>query len=317
MQKNTHVKFTVEPAKSGERLDKVIINHVGDAFSRSQIQALIKAGVVQVDGETAKAGWRLKGGEKIEFTVTTQEQTEVIEPEPIPLDIIYEDESLAVINKPAGLVVHPGTGGEKGTLAHAILARYPEISLMNYAPQRRGIVHRLDKDTSGLILVARTERALRKLLAQFQQRTVDKTYVALCEKAPATMVGRVDAPIARDTLNRKKMVVRRDGRPAVSEFQVIERFKDGRALVSVNLLTGRTHQIRVHMAFINAPLVGDLVYGHRKQRLPLRRQFLHATKLCFDHPVTQERVCFESPLPENLSQILADLRRETGSLPSR
>ncbi len=212
-----------------------------------------------------------------------------------------------MIDKPAGLVVHPGAGNPSGTLVNAILARYPEIADMNYAPQRRGIVHRLDKDTSGLILVARNAPTLHRLMRQFQKRTVEKTYVALLERAPKTPTGRIDMPIGRDPANRRKMAVLRSGRPAISEFTVVERFADGKALVHVKLLTGRTHQIRVHMAFLGCPIVGDVLYGYRRQTLP--RQFLHAWRLCFDHPRTGERLCFESPLPPRLEAALADLRK--------
>ncbi|MBL8160517.1 MAG: RluA family pseudouridine synthase, partial [Anaerolineae bacterium] len=172
-----------------------------------------------------------------------------------------------------------------------------------------GIVHRLDKDTSGLIVIARRDVARRKLMAQFQARTVEKTYIALLEKAPPTEVGRIDAPIARDSNQRKRMAVVRGGRPAVTEYEVIERdFKDGQTLVRIQIHTGRTHQIRVHMAFIGAPIVGDSVYGYRRQRLGLKRHFLHAAHLCFDHPRTGERLCFDSPLPPGLLDILEKLR---------
>jgi 23S rRNA pseudouridine1911/1915/1917 synthase len=213
-----------------------------------------------------------------------------------------------VINKPAGLIVHPGSGNETGTLVNALLARYPQIIEMNYAPKRRGIVHRLDKDTSGLILVAKNSIAMTRLTAQFQHRTVEKTYIALLERMPKTSTGRIEVPIARDPVRRKKMAVSREGRPAVTEFTVVERFNDGRVLVRVKPLTGRTHQIRVHMAFIGCPIVGDDLYGYRKQRL-LDRQFLHASRLCFDHPRTGERLCFEVPLPDDLEAVLSTLRR--------
>ena len=178
---------------------------------------------------------------------------------------------------------------------------------MNYIPRRRGIVHRLDKDTSGLILVAKNAPTLHRLVAQFQKRTVEKTYIALLERTPKTSTGRVDVPIGRDPANRRKRAVLREGRPAVSEFTVVERLSDGKALVHVKLLTGRTHQIRVHMAFLGCPLVGDALYGFRRQFM--RGQFLHAWRLCFDQPRTGERLCFESPLPPRLEAVLAELRK--------
>jgi 23S rRNA pseudouridine1911/1915/1917 synthase len=292
----------------GERLDKSLVAHLGDQLTRSQIQALIKDGQVTVNGETIKAGVKLKGGERITITIPAPKEDTTVQPEDIPLDIIYEDDALAVINKPAGLIVHPGSGNETGTLVNAILARYPQIAEMSYAPKRRGIVHRLDKDTSGLILIAKNATALHGLMEQFQRRSVEKIYLALLERSPKTATGRINVPITRDPTQRKKMAVSRDGKSAVTEFTVVERFKTGQALVRLKLLTGRTHQIRIHMAFIDCPIVGDNVYGFRKQRL-LHRQFLHATELCFDHPRTGERMCFEAPLPADLQAVLDVLRR--------
>ncbi len=302
-----HIAFTAQSA--GERLDKIVSARVGDQLTRTQVQTLIRDGQVTVDGEVIKPGIKLKGGEKIVVTVPPVPEDQTVEPEAISLEIVYEDTDLAVINKPAGLVVHPGTGNQTGTLVNAILELYPQIAEMNYAPKRRGIVHRLDKNTSGLILIAKRAPALHRLMAQFQARTIDKTYIALLERTPKTPTGRIEVPIGRDTNNRRKMSPQRDGRPAISEYTVVERFEDGRVLVQVKLLTGRTHQIRVHMAFINCPIVGDTLYGYRKQTL-MRRQFLHAWRLCFDQPRTGERLCFESPLPHALEAVLVSLRKD-------
>jgi 23S rRNA pseudouridine1911/1915/1917 synthase len=299
------IEFTAN--SPGERLDKIVAAYLGERMTRTQVQALIRDGLVTVDGTSAKPGVKLKGGEQIAVTVPPSVVDTSVEPEPIPLTIVYEDADLAVIDKPAGLVVHPGAGNPSGTLVNAILARYPQIAEMSYAPKRRGIVHRLDKDTSGLILVAKNAPTLHRLMAQFQKRTVEKVYIALLERTPKTTTGRIDVPIGRDPANRRKMAALRDGRPAVSEFTIVERFPDGKALVRVRLLTGRTHQIRVHMAFIGCPIVGDALYGFRRQTLG--RQFLHAWRLCFDHPRTGERLCFESPLPEHLESVLAALRK--------
>lgn len=306
MTDSEQIGFTTGPDEVGERLDKVLVARLGDRLTRSQIQALIKDGQATVNGAAVKTGLKLKGDEQIALTIPPPPEDDSVEPEPIALDIIYEDDDLAVINKPAGLVVHPGAGNRSGTLVNAILARYPQIAEMRYAPQRRGIVHRLDKDTSGLILIAKRAPAMRHLINQFQQRTVDKVYLALVEKPPKTSIGRIDLPIARDPNQRTRMSVQRDGRPAVSEFTVLERFNSGPALLEVKLLTGRTHQIRVHLAYIGSPIVGDAVYGYRKQRL--RGQFLHAARLCFDHPRSGERLCFEAPLPERLQTLLDELR---------
>jgi 23S rRNA pseudouridine1911/1915/1917 synthase len=180
---------------------------------------------------------------------------------------------------------------------------------MNIAEKRAGIVHRLDKDTSGLIIVAKNDVARRKLMAQFQNRSVHKSYIALLERKPRTSTGRIEAPIARDPQNRKRMAVVRDGRAAITEFTVVDdQFKDGFALVKLNILTGRTHQIRVHMGFIGCPVVGDTLYGFRKQRIRLKRYFLHAAELAFDQPTSGEHLSFTSPLPAGLQDILEKLR---------
>lgn len=302
-----HIQFTVEPP--GERLDKLIVEQLGDALSRAQIQALIKEGKVTVNGAQVKPGIKLKGGEQIAVDLPPPSAPELVKPEAIELNIVYEDADLAVIDKPAGMTVHPGLGNETGTLVNAIFARWPEIGLMNGEEKRAGIVHRLDKDTSGLVVIAKSDVVRRKLMAQFQARTVEKIYLALLEKMPATQTGRIDAPIARDVKLRKRMAVTRGGRPAITEYEVIEHdFIEEQALVRVRLLTGRTHQIRVHMAFIGCPIVGDAVYGFRKQRLKLKRHFLHAAELAFDHPRTGERLRFTSSLPVGLQNILEKLR---------
>lgn len=305
MSENTR-QFMVEAP--GERLDKLIVQHIGDDLSRVQIQTLIKDGKVTVNGAAVKAGIKLKGGEQVRIELPPPKTLEKVEPEAIPLVVLYEDADLAVIDKPAGMTVHPGDGNEKGTLVSALLSRWPEVGQMKIEEKRAGIVHRLDKDTSGLLVIAKRDSARLRLMAQFQARTVEKTYIALLEKAPATQTGRIEAPIGRDADQRKKMTVMRGGRPAVSEYKVIEQLADGQALVEVNLLTGRTHQIRVHMAFIGCPIVGDRVYGFRKQRVVLKRHFLHAAHLCFDHPRTGERLCFDSLLPPELEGALDKLR---------
>jgi len=303
------IEFTVE--NPGERLDKLIVAEVGDSLSRAQIQALIKDGGVMVNGTQVKPGVKLKGGEHISVTIPIREENDVVKPEIIPLNVLYEDKDIAVIDKPAGMTIHPGVGNETGTLVSAMLARWPEIAKMNTNEKRAGIVHRLDKDTSGLVVIAKNDVSRRRLMEQFQSRTVEKTYLALLEKMPPTPVGRIEAPIARDPNQRKRMAVVRGGKPAITEYRVIESdFSGDQALVRVNLLTGRTHQIRVHMAFIGAPIVGDSIYGFRKQRLKLKRHFLHAAELAFDHPRTGERLRFESPLPPGLTNVLEKLRQK-------
>jgi 23S rRNA pseudouridine1911/1915/1917 synthase len=296
------LEFTVETA--GSRLDKIVAAHL-PALSRSQVQAMIADGHVTVDGGHVKAGVKLRGGETVQVTLPEDESNELI-PQDIPLEMVFEDEHIAVINKPAGLVVHPGVGNTDGTLVNALIARYPAL----IDTERKGIVHRLDKDTSGLMVIGLTEAAIENLMAQFQERTVDKVYLALTERSPRTLSGVIDAPIGRDPKQRKRMAVTRDGKPAQTEFEVIEQeFSGEQALVRCKILTGRTHQIRVHLAFIGAPVVGDTVYGYRKQRVKLKRQFLHAAELAFNHPVTGERLSFEAPLPIALQNLLDKLRR--------
>jgi 23S rRNA pseudouridine1911/1915/1917 synthase len=266
---------------------------------------------VTVNGVQVKPGIKLKGGEQVVVQLPPPKAIETVQPEAIPLTVLYEDPDIAVIDKPAGMTVHPGLGNETGTLVSAMLNRWPEIGQMNIEEKRAGIVHRLDKDTSGLVVIARNDTARRKLSAQFQARTVEKIYLALLEKMPPTQTGRIEAPIARDTKQRKRMAVLRGGRSAITEYEVIEHdFIGQQALVRVRLLTGRTHQIRVHMAFIGCPIVGDMVYGYRKQRLKLKRHFLHAAELAFDHPRSGERLRFTSPLPIGLQNILEKLREK-------
>lgn len=303
------IEFYVD--QPGERLDKLVAIHL-PGLSRTQVQAVIKSGQVTVDGIVVKPGIKLRGGEQVRVKLIEQ-AAPVVEAETIDLSIVYEDDELAVIDKPAGMVVHPATGNQSGTLVNALLGRWPQIASMDDPDERhgerRGIVHRLDKDTSGLLVIAKTVDALRHLMGQFQARTVEKVYLALLERTPATSNGRIDAPIGRDPKQRKRMAVQRDGKPAITEFNVIDdNFRDSATLVEFKLLTGRTHQIRVHAAFINCPVIGDRVYGFRKQRIKMKRLFLHAHRLSFDHPTSGERLTFESPLPGGLRAVMEKLR---------
>jgi len=293
-----------------QRLDKFLLAHL-PGYSRAQAQTLIRDGHALVDGAPQKTGYKFKGGERVTVQFPPRAETSV-EPEEIALDIVYEDEHLAVIDKAAGMVVHPGPGNETGTLVNALLARYPELADMmddSETGDRLGIVHRLDRGTSGLLVAARNRSALLALMRQFQARTVDKVYLALLEKRPDSNTGLIDAPIARDPRQRKRMAVNRAGRSAQTEFEVLDDdFQGDRALVKLKLLTGRTHQIRVHLAFIGCPVVGDAVYGRRKQRVKMKRQFLHAHELAFDHPVSGERMAFVSELPVGLRAVMEKLR---------
>lgn len=310
MPETTH-EFVADA--TGERLDRVVSARFPQ-LTRTFIQTLIKDGHITVDERTVKSGEKLRGGEQVRVVIP-HEEVIPIEAEDIPLSVLYEDEHLAVINKPAGLVVHPGAGNATGTLVNALLSRYPELRDVMQDEEneedddRVGIVHRLDKDTSGLLVVARTLDAHRALSAQFQERTVDKVYLALLERVPKTLQGVIDAPIGRDSRQRKRMTVQASGRPAKTSFEVLDvDFENGQALTKVTIFTGRTHQIRVHMAFIGCPIVGDGVYGYRKGRTPLKRHFLHATHLAFTHPVTGVRLAFDAPLPPDLEEALKRLR---------
>jgi len=303
------IRLTAEPADAGERLDRLLARHISDV-SRSTIQKWIADGRVSVDGKPARASHKTAAGQVIEIRVPPPQRFE-LRPEAIPLEIIYEDDDLAVVNKPAGMVVHPAAGHWSGTLVNALMARFPELSEREEeqpdepAP-RPGIVHRLDKDTSGLMIIAKTARVAEKLQAQFQEHRVHKTYLALVEGVPRAGAGLIDAPIGRDPRQRKRMAVVREGRPAQTSYRVARQFA-AHALLEVEPLTGRTHQIRVHLAYIGHPVVGDPVYGRRRASLACPRQFLHATRLTFTHPTTGAPMSFEVPLPADLQRVLATL----------
>ncbi len=290
-----------------QRLDKFLTAQL-PIHSRARLQALIKAGQVRVNGKPAvKSGQLLDGGELIEVRFPPAVPSDLI-PEAIALDIIFENEDVIVVNKPAGMVVHPAAGHNRGTLIHAALAHAPGIEGVG-GELRPGLVHRLDKDTSGLIVLAKNERAQNALQQQFQDRTIDKTYIALVDGRPSSLSGRIDAPIGRDPRERKRMAVVRaaDGRAAVSEYRITEEFPK-HTLLEVNPHTGRTHQIRVHLAFIHCPVVGDRVYGHRNPSLPIARQFLHAARLGLRLPDEDRMRYFEAPLPSDLQDALNNLR---------
>lgn len=290
----------------GERLDKALAARF-DTLSRSQIQTLIRDGQVLVNGQVIKVSYRLADGDAVSIALPEDTADHEPSPEAIPLDIVYEDDQVAVVSKPAGMVVHPAFGHSSGTLVNAVLARWPEIASFS-EPSRAGIVHRLDKDTSGVLIVAKTHAALESLRAQFKGREVRKRYLALVDGAPETPEGVINAPIGRDPAQRKRMAVRHDGREAITEFRVVEHYADY-SLVEVYPKTGRTHQIRVHLAFIGHPVAGDTVYGRRKQAIRLKRHFLHAAAITFTRPGSSEAITAEAPLPVGLENILAKLPR--------
>ncbi len=325
--------FTAESGDAGKRLDAFLSEKI-EGWSRSRLQRLIENGDVLVNEKSVKPSYKLREGDEIDVDLV-EAPTAVFEAENIPLDIVYEDEFLAVINKPAGMVVHPGTGVQSGTLANAVAFHF-EFQIPNSKFQiseegddlesgiwnqhsgirnRVGIVHRLDKDTSGLIVVAKDEQTHEALAAQFRNRKVEKKYVALVHGSPRGNSGTIDRPIARDRWHRTKMTVAANGRNALSMWKVRERFEKF-TLLDVEIKTGRTHQIRVHLASINHPVVGDTTYNEGRDNTiadsdikravqKLGRFFLHAERLGFTHPGNEERLEFTAELPPELSQLLS------------
>ena len=298
--------------QGGDRLDRYLAEALPD-LSRSQLQRLIDDGFVAVNHvPVAKASARLASGDEIVVRVPPPAPARAA-PEDIPLDIVYEDADLIVIDKPAGMVVHPAAGHPGGTLVNAVLAHAPDLEGVG-DEQRPGIVHRLDKDTSGLIVVAKNDRAHRHLQAQFKERLAQKFYLALVVGHPPTPVGRIEAPIGRDSKNRQRMAVLHEGDPtareAITIYQLLESFKTF-SLLQAEPKTGRTHQIRVHFTFLGCPLAGDTLYASRRSagiKLPgLSRHFLHAARLTLQLPSGETRT-FESPLPPDLASVLAELR---------
>ncbi|HUF99809.1 MAG TPA: RluA family pseudouridine synthase [Ilumatobacter sp.] len=299
----------VPAALAGERIDRIVAFMLD--VSRTVAQAVIAAGGVIVDGEPAASGKvRLVAGQSIAAATGAIPVEQPPGPEPdVSFRVVYEDDAIIVIDKPAGLVVHPGAGNRSGTLANGLLARYPEIASVGEMV-RPGIVHRLDAGSSGLLVVARTQDAADALIEQFSSHHPMREYQALVWGHPAAPHGVIDAPVGRSRRDPLKMAVVADGRWARTEYRVVRLFDSPAelALLDCQLETGRTHQIRVHLSSINHPLVGDPAYGQRRPKLQLERPFLHAAKLAFIHPVTGERVQFESPLPADLADRLASLR---------
>jgi 23S rRNA pseudouridine1911/1915/1917 synthase len=301
--------------KPGERLDQALTGALL-TVSRSQIQRLIKEGQVQVDNCTVlKPGALLRGDEQLAICLPQSEPEQLV-PEPIPLDVVYQDENLLVVNKPTGMVVHPGAGHASGTLANALLAYAPQLAdLGDFL--RPGIVHRLDQDTSGLIVVALREPARIALKAQFKSRSVRKTYLALVEGCVSPFEGIIDVPVGRSQHRRKRMAPMPDGRPAQTQFRTLERLED-HTLLEVLPHRGRTHQIRVHLAFLGFPVVGDQVYGRRKgPALQVHRQFLHAYELAFCLPGGDRWLAVTAALPDDLQRVLAQLGSRWSSAPTR
>jgi 23S rRNA pseudouridine1911/1915/1917 synthase len=300
--------LSVPAADAGERLDRWLATYVPE-LSRARLQTLIDDGRVRVDGRIPKASRRLGGGERIDLEIPPA-PPETLEPEPIALSVLYEDEDVIVVDKPAGMVVHPGAGHTTGTLAAAALAHAPDIAGVG-GPRRPGVVHRLDKDTSGLLVLARTARAYDSLTAQLAARSVTRRYRAIVHGRVRAGEGVVDAPIGRHPRDRVRMAIVPRGKRAVTRYATLERFLHFTYL-AVTLETGRTHQIRVHMASLGHPVAGDRLYGGRAPRVPVPPTLvglaLHAVELAFLHPVTGTRMEFSSPLPARMEAFLSQLR---------
>jgi 23S rRNA pseudouridine1911/1915/1917 synthase len=306
--------FRVEESEAGTRLDAFLAARI-EGWSRARLHRLIEDGDVLVGGRTAKPSYKLRRADELEVELTSGAPAQFA-PEDIPLEVVYEDDELVVVNKPAGLVVHPAAGVSSGTLANALSFHFQQLST-RAGTARPGIVHRLDRDTSGLIVVAKTEAAHENLADQFRAREVFKSYVALVHGRVEKEQGSVDQPLARDPSNRTRMSVRAGGRPSLSLYRVRRRF-DRFTLLDVEIKTGRTHQIRVHLQWMKHPVVGDAVYGDGRDNTVLdvrlrarigmlRRQFLHAEQLGFRHPRSLEQLRFTAPLPAELSGLLDEL----------
>jgi 23S rRNA pseudouridine1911/1915/1917 synthase len=300
--------WTVEPDAAGERLDRHVAARL--AAPRNQVQHWIAGGLVRVNGATAKPSAALAAGDRVECAPPERKEERVL-PEPGDLRVLYEDAEIVVLDKPAGLIVHPGAGRSTGTLAHHLLDRYPEMAGVG-GPGRPGIVHRLDQGTSGVLVVARTPAAYQRLSRAFASREVHKLYLAIAYGAPSPAAGTIDAPIGRHPQERKEMAVRPGGRPARTHYRTLAAAA-GISLLELDLATGRTHQIRVHLKHLGHPLAGDPVYGEarwkglpRAQQAALRdfpRPALHAWKLAFHHPATDEPLAFEAPVPPDLEDL--------------
>jgi len=313
MAPSEYYEHVVEAREQGQRLDQLLASL--DIFpSRSAGARLIEDGHVLVDGQVASKRHSVRTGERVEIEVPPREPSDLV-PESIPLDIRFEDDDMIVLSKPVGLVVHPSQGHWTGTLVHALLAHSEDLGSLQ-GEDRPGIVHRLDKDTSGLMMVAKSDKAQVLLQEGIKVRSIDRRYITLVHGYITPDTGLVDAPLARDVRDRSRIAVsdHENAKQAVTTFRVLERFEagthdDGFTLAECKLYTGRTHQIRVHMAYITHPCVGDQTYGLKRPKadLGLTRQFLHAYRLELEHPITAEQLSFYDPLPEDLASALASI----------
>jgi 23S rRNA pseudouridine1911/1915/1917 synthase len=300
------LEFTIEEQKCGERIDKFLTESI-EGKSRSFVQGLIEKKQIKVNGNIVKSNYKLRLRDSVIVTVPDAVELQV-NAEDIELDILYEDGDVIVVNKPQGMVVHPAAGNYNGTLVNALLHHCKDLSGIN-GVMRPGIVHRIDKDTSGVLVVAKNDYAHNKLSEQFKDHSMTRVYTALVEGVVKKDKGTIDANLGRDPHERIKFAVVLEGKRAVTHYNVIERF-DGYTLIECRLETGRTHQIRVHMSYIGHPLVGDTVYGHKKSKIKIEGQLLHAKLLGFIHPVKESYMEFQSPLPEHFVKILDILRKK-------
>lgn len=299
--------YVITEEFAGVRLDKAI-SMKDSSISRASVQRMIDEELVLVNGKKSKASYKISVGDTV--TIIKEELKEVeIKAEDIPLDVIYEDNDILVVNKQKGLVVHPGNGNPDGTLVNAIMARCKD-SLSGIGGEiRPGIVHRIDKDTSGLLIIAKHDKAHINVSEQIKNHEVKKTYIALVRGNVKENEATIDMPIARSTKDRTKMAVSKNGKNAVTHIKVLERFNDY-TLLEVNIETGRTHQIRVHMSQIGYPIVGDYVYSNGRNPFGVEGQMLHSQKLEFVHPISGKKMSLEAPLPEYFEEVLKVLRRE-------
>ena len=296
--------LVVDEINKGKRLDSYISDNM-DKISRSFAQKLIENQQVTINGKNEKASYKVCVGDKVEVDVPEAQDTR-LKAQDIPVEVVYEDKDIIVVNKPKGMVVHPANGNPDGTLVNAILAMCKD-SLSGIGGEiRPGIVHRLDKDTSGLLIIAKNDEAHVKMSKQIQDRLVTKKYIALVKGVVKDDEATIDMPIARSKVDRKKMAVDKDGKQAVTHFKVIKRYKRY-TLLEIKIDTGRTHQIRVHMAKIGYPVVGDMVYSNGKNEFEVEGQMLHAKSLEFSHPITGKKMHLEAPLPEYFTKVLEEL----------
>jgi len=307
---NKEFSFITQPGEAN-RLDKYLAEKLPE-HSRSRLQSLIRDGAVKVDAvPVTKTGHLVEAGNRVTIIVPEVAPVELLAEE-IPLDIVFENDDLVIVNKPAGMVVHPAPGHSSGTLVHAALGSIANLKGIG-GEMRPGIVHRLDKDTSGLIIVAKNDQAHRWLQDQFRLRRVEKVYLALVDGKPPTPTGRIEAAIARDPAHRKQMAVVSEGRgrPAVTEYKTVLTFPN-HTLIEAHPFTGRTHQIRLHMAFLGCPITGDRIYGHKKINLEIGRHFLHAAKITIVLPGDEKTSTFSAALPEDLQKVIDELSRVYG-----